>query len=756
MIHNRPHIKRYGDILHTPDSEPVASKMPAPPPPEDGGGGTSYSAPMVTVIGFCNKESKKVFKAKMLSSDPASTYGFVTIYTDSLHTDRIGSVRLDQLGTFYVIHPDSGRTFTPNTTYYWYGTDSGGNAPAATGLTSSGGSCEPLDMDLGINHATSYGGYEGNVLLDGKGGTPSSSVNYSYRLLPISTGWTAYKETAFYTNLSAGTYTAEVKDVYSDIDGGPRIVSKQFIVNQPPQPEGGNSGSCTYVANGSHMIKQIYTYLRTETDPNDSRIVDEIYQEETWSFNTSTKSVDYTSFERGRYIGEGNDDPYFSNCEHAIGQFIWSGCTNTNKDTYRYNGNGTVQKTTETNSTECGYVPLSFTEEVTHASVYGGNGSIKVTPAGGTPPYRHYLNNSNETQANIHTWTVTAGSYTVTVKDSSNATINKTIVITQPAQVFDDLVISTSVTGATSYGVSDGKVKVNATGSNTPFTYYIKNGGAWVSGSTSTFSNLSAGTYEFKVTDSQGFSRTTTETVTQPAQVFDDLVISTSATGATSYGVSDGKVKVNATGSNTPFTYYIKNGGAWVLGSTSTFSNLSAGTYEFKVTDSQGFSRTTTETVTQPAQVVVATSGYSYSCDGVAKTIREDVTLSSTTDTYDTLVVKAYNEAKAIVMAKVENGACAIIPKGNSNLIFGEECVLLGNVSVKSEEEIEKTKHVIILSAMTFNESTNPTWSIGKAVQVTEVGIYDKNDNLVAIGKLNKPISKIESGVAILQVDMEF
>jgi hypothetical protein len=41
-----------------------------------------------------------------------------------------------------------------------------------------------------------------------------------------------------------------------------------------------------------------------------------------------------------------------------------------------------------------------------------------------------------------------------------------------------------------------------------------------------------------------------------------------------------------------------------------------------------------------------------------------------------------------------------------------------------------------------FNSSTNLSWDGGETVFISEVGIYDSNRNLVAIGKLNDPVPK--------------
>jgi hypothetical protein len=78
----------------------------------------------------------------------------------------------------------------------------------------------------------------------------------------------------------------------------------------------------------------------------------------------------------------------------------------------------------------------------------------------------------------------------------------------------------------------------------------------------------------------------------------------------------------------------------------------------------------------------------------------------------------------------------------NDNLCFGEEEIFLGNVSTNIEAIAYSTDLVIQLDASNFNFSTNKTWNSGEDIYITEIGIYDDEKNLIAIGKLNNPIKK--------------
>ena len=75
-------------------------------------------------------------------------------------------------------------------------------------------------------------------------------------------------------------------------------------------------------------------------------------------------------------------------------------------------------------------------------------------------------------------------------------------------------------------------------------------------------------------------------------------------------------------------------------------------------------------------------------------------------------------------------------------LAWGEEAFFFGNVKTDIKATAYTTDIPVVMPLNQFNSTTNPTWDGMSAVSVSEVGIYDANGNLVAIGKLNNPIDK--------------
>jgi hypothetical protein len=78
----------------------------------------------------------------------------------------------------------------------------------------------------------------------------------------------------------------------------------------------------------------------------------------------------------------------------------------------------------------------------------------------------------------------------------------------------------------------------------------------------------------------------------------------------------------------------------------------------------------------------------------------------------------------------------------DDKLCFGDEEYFFGNVTSDIEAIAYTTDLAIFLPLNEFNSTTNATWDSVSQVYVTEIGLYDGNNNLVSIAKLNDPIPK--------------
>lgn len=96
------------------------------------------------------------------------------------------------------------------------------------------------------------------------------------------------------------------------------------------------------------------------------------------------------------------------------------------------------------------------------------------------------------------------------------------------------------------------------------------------------------------------------------------------------------------------------------------------------------------------------------------------------------------------------------LSSANNELCFGDEFFFFGNVRTEIKAVAYTTKISINLNANEFNSSTNETWSSDDKVIISEIGIYDDEYNLVAIGKLNNPIPKDSYTSRTISFDIDF
>jgi hypothetical protein len=89
-------------------------------------------------------------------------------------------------------------------------------------------------------------------------------------------------------------------------------------------------------------------------------------------------------------------------------------------------------------------------------------------------------------------------------------------------------------------------------------------------------------------------------------------------------------------------------------------------------------------------------------------------------------------------------------------LVFGDSTYFFGNVSGTIKAEVYTTDISVNLPLNEFNSSSNKTWNGYETVYISEIGIYDINKNLVAIGKLNDPVAKDSTIARTIVFAMDF
>lgn len=98
------------------------------------------------------------------------------------------------------------------------------------------------------------------------------------------------------------------------------------------------------------------------------------------------------------------------------------------------------------------------------------------------------------------------------------------------------------------------------------------------------------------------------------------------------------------------------------------------------------------------------------------------------------------------------------LPDINSpeKLQFGDERFFYGNINTYIGATIYKTIFLINVNANQFIQTTNPTKVNTTNIRVSEVGIYDNNNNLVLIGKLSRPVELVSGRTITMELSIDF
>ena len=248
---------------------------------------------------------------------------------------------------------------------------------------------------------------------------------------------------------------------------------------------------------------------------------------------------------------------------------------------------------------------VSGTTTVTNVSCNGGNnGSIDLTPSGGTPGYTYNWGGGITTQDRTG---LAAGVYSVTITDAKGCSFTlSNILVTQPSAL--SAATGGGKTDVSCNGGSNGTATVAPIGGTPGYTY------SWNTSpvqTTPTATGLAAGSYTVTVTDANGCQATRSFTINQPASALGGSI---SKTNVSCFGGGNGTATVIATGGTPSYTY------SWSTSpvqTTATATGLAAGTYTVTVTDANACQITRSITVDQPAAALTGTiSKTDVSCNG--------------------------------------------------------------------------------------------------------------------------------------------
>ncbi len=420
---------------------------------------------------------------------------------------------------------------------------------------------------------------------------------------PYSYNWSSGQTIEDLTNITAGTYTVTVIDLNGCIAGNTFIVTEPtpivLTLNSLTHVDcNGNSTGAIDISVSGGTPGYSYNWISlpstpiattedisslpagnyqiTVTDGNACTALDTytINEPAILTVNAVVTNVTCNGLNNGQIditVTGGTTNYSYAWSNGATTEDITSLAPNTYTVTVTdFNG---CQTTTQATITEPAV--LSSTINATDALCYGStDGTVTVTPTGGTAPYNYAWSNGGTTGS----ITVGAGTYTVTITDINGCITTNSAIVNEPLLLTATI---TTFSNVTCFNANNGSATVVAGFGTQGYSY------AWSNGSTTpTVSGLDGGTYTVTVTDNNGCTATATVTISEPTQI--------SATSTTTDEVwgNDGAIDITPTGGTPPYTFSWSNGVT-----TEDNLNITGGTYTVTITDDNGCTQTFTYTI---------------------------------------------------------------------------------------------------------------------------------------------------------------
>lgn len=202
------------------------------------------------------------------------------------------------------------------------------------------------------------------------------------------------------------------------------------------------------------------------------------------------------------------------------------------------------------------------------------DGSATVINAAGTVPFTYSWSPTNPVQTTATATGLCVGLYMATVTDALSCSDSIGANITGPSLLSVSATINNPIS---CNGVCDGAAIATESGGTAPYTY------SWndpLSQTTQIATGLCAGTYIVTVTDNNLCTAFDTITITEPAVVIANEVLTLPACN-----VCDGIITLNPTGGVGPFTFLWTTPTSPPNPVTSSINNLCAGAYSVDITD---------------------------------------------------------------------------------------------------------------------------------------------------------------------------
>jgi hypothetical protein len=279
-------------------------------------------------------------------------------------------------------------------------------------------------------------------------------------------------------------------------------------------------------------------------------------------------------------------------------------------------------------------LPISLSVSSNNITCNGAqNGTATVTASGGKSGFV-YNWSSSPVQTTATASNLSAGTYTVTVKDAAGTAQTATVTIIEPTA----LAATTALTPEYC-GKKNGTATATVSGGTAPYTY------AWTTlpvQTTNVATGLTAGGYSVTITDKNSCTKVIPVVITATA----GLNVTTPTT-TENCGKKDGTATAVISGGTAPFTY------SWTtlpIQTASVATGLTAGGYTVTVTDVNGCTGSVKAIVTTTALLSTTTALTQEYCGKKNGTATATVSggIAPYTYTWTTLPVQTTNEATGL------------------------------------------------------------------------------------------------------------
>ena len=380
------------------------------------------------------------------------------------------------------------------------------------------------------NNVTCPGGTNGSFIVIIE--TVSVAEDYEYSL-----NGGDYQPDSTFTDLPAGIYTVNVRNPDSCVF----TITVEITEPGTPQPE---------------MIIE-----NESCDGSDDGTLTVNLPDSLGTFEFSLDGIVYQDTNTFENLGAGNYDLHLMNS---------SGCVSTHS--FEITAPEAPDFTIETNSVTCN----------------GGNdGEIEVTVNSGVSPYEYALNGGTFQSSNIFS-NLTAGDYTLTVRDGNNCSFDAIVTVAEPNPMTSEI---TGENETCSY--ENGWATILVEGGTSPYVYDWSNGVK-----NPVITDLSEATYKITITDHAGCVH------------FDSILLKNEAAPIVGAEINDvsckgeenGWISLEIESESYPLKYYWSNGE-----DRSQIANLKAANYSVTVIDDNNCYSSETFTVNEPKELTLDT-----------------------------------------------------------------------------------------------------------------------------------------------------